>query len=146
VDKIELSEKFSVMLKDRASISDMKSKEDFGIGFAFPGSTFPKKMMAQQAPVTQSQNLKKQPFVAGSLDFSKSNLGDSKLDMPTEMKTSAIKSPFREETKPISEYKIEKFKPNPEIEKIKKLYLKKEDIAQIREKAAKECKMDMIRK
>jgi hypothetical protein len=39
VEKIELSEKFSVMLKDRASISVMKSREDFGIGFAFPGQS-----------------------------------------------------------------------------------------------------------
>jgi hypothetical protein len=72
------------MLKDKASVYTAKSREDFAIGFAFPGS------FTNQSRSNQYVSKSQQQMMAESLDFSRSNLGESKMDPLAQTKSSMI--------------------------------------------------------
>jgi hypothetical protein len=114
----ELSEKFSLALKSKNSEKTAKSVHSLAKSrdeiVDFQGQNF-----SSLIPKSQTNEMK---HLMGSLEYSKSNLDESK---PQFGKKSEIQ-----------------FEPNPEVEKIKQAYLRKDELLQIREQASMQCRLE----
>ena len=134
----ELSEKFSVVIRDhrgpssaqKSATSTVRSREDLQIT-QFQNSNFGySKLQESSDGLLRSNRDTKSMMVMASLDYSKSNL--------EETQKTAKNGNFGKKSEFV-------FEPNPEVERIKRMYLKKEDLIKIREEVIQQCQMELLR-